>query len=165
VVPHAAYPFIVTGSNSVVRVLGTSFLVESHPGEDRTRVVVEEGKIVFEARNDGSVQERIIEQNQEGLFVTGNGIELQEVPDTKLFTGWKDGKLIFQKTPFAEVVKRLERWYDIDCIISDDAIKKEHFTSVFTNEPLLHVLDVIALSMNISYEIENQTINFKTDNL
>jgi transmembrane sensor len=90
---------------------------------------------------------------------------MQFLPLTKLFTGWKDGKLIFHKTPFEEVVKRLERWYDIDCIISDDAVKKEHFTSVFKDEPLLHVLDVIALSMNISYEIENQTINFKTDNL
>jgi transmembrane sensor len=157
--------FLVETSNSQLQVLGTSFMMKSHPGEETTRVVVADGKVSLGAKEADSVQEKIIEKNQGGLLVTGHEIELEEIPDPERFFGWKDGKLIFYNTSFEEVAKRLERWYDVECIITDPAIKRERFTSVFEDEPLVQVLDVIALSMNVQYEIDNRTITFKTNNL
>lgn len=163
VVSLPAHPFTVTSSNSVVRVLGTSFLVESRSEEEKTRVVVADGRVSLAARENGATQEKIIEKNQGGTLEAGREIVLQDIPDPELYIGWKDGKLIFQSTPFMEVISRLERWYDIDCVVTDSSITHEKFTSVFSNEPLLQVLDVIALSMNISYEIDNGTVTFITD--
>jgi transmembrane sensor len=165
VVSDASNPFRIEASNSTIRVLGTSFAVKSHAGQESTRVVVTNGRVSLEAREQGTTREKLIGENQGGIVKTGRGIELQEIADPELYTGWKDGKLIFKNTSFEEVAERLERWYNIDCIIQEPAVKKEHFTSVFEDEPLEQVLDVIALSMNISYEINHQTITFKTNNL
>ena len=165
VVAMEPYPFEIEATNSYVRVLGTSFGVKSYPGEKSTRVVVTEGKVSLAAIETDGGKERVIEENQSGKLITGQEIELQDIPDTELYTGWKDGKLIFYNTPFDEVIKRVERWYDIECIITDPALKQEHFTSVFEGESLRQVLDVIALSMNVQYEIDNQTVTFKSNNL
>ena len=160
-----SHTFEIEATNSFVRVLGTSFGVKSHLGEESTRVVVTDGKVSLTAIETDGGKERVIEENQSGKLITGQEIELQDIPDTELYTGWKDGKLIFYNTPFDEVIKRLERWYDIECIITDPALKQEHFTSVFEGESLRQVLDVIALSMNVQYEIDNQTVTFKSNNL
>lgn len=165
VVAMEPYIFEIEASNIYVRVLGTSFGVKSHPGEESTRVVVTDGKVSIAATETEESNKKVIEKNQRGILISGQEIELQDISDTDLFTGWKDGKLIFYNTPFGEVINRLERWYDIECIIMDPAIKEEHFTSVFEGETLRQVLDVIALSMNIQYEIDKQTIIFNSNNL
>jgi len=159
------HPFHIEAYNSVVRVLGTSFVMESYPKEKSTRVVVSDGKVAIGAINTGTFEEKIITKNQGGLLITGQEIEIEEIRDIERYTGWRNGKLIFYDTPFGEVVERLERWYDVECIVTDPAIKKEKFTSVFEDEPLRQVLDVIAISMNIRYEIDNQMITFKSNNL
>lgn len=163
--PDEDHLFHVEASNSIVRVLGTSFVMESYPKENSTRVVVSDGKVAIGAIKTDSVEEKIITKNQGGLLITGQEIEIEEIRDIERYTGWRNGKLIFYDTPFGEVAERLERWYDVECIVTDPAIKKEKFTSVFEDEPLRQVLDVIALSMNIWYEIDNQTITFKSNNL
>lgn len=163
VVPDSSQPFVVTGTNSLVKVLGTSFVVESYPGEEKTRVVVEEGRVSLGSLNDEEAEERIIEKNQAGMFVSGGEVELEDIPDPGLYTSWKVGTLIFENTPFEEVTRRMERWYDIHCIIADPEIREENFTSVFEDEPLYQVLDVIALSMDVVYEIEDDTVTFKQD--
>jgi ferric-dicitrate binding protein FerR (iron transport regulator) len=49
---------------------------------------------------------------------SNNGISIQTIDDDRYFS-WKDGKLVFNKEPIAEVVKKLSRWFNVDIQIKD----------------------------------------------
>ncbi len=43
----------------------------------------------------------------------------QEV-EVKNFTSWKDGRFVFEQQPLEDIMRTLERWYDIRVIFKDE---------------------------------------------
>ena len=53
----------------------------------------------------------------------------------------------------------MEKWYNLDIVIQDDQLKDIPYRATFKNEPLDHVLKLLALSAPISYEIIESKID------
>ena len=47
----------------------------------------------------------------------------QEV-EVKNFTSWKDGRFVFEQQPLEDIMRTLERWYDIRVIFKDEGAKR-----------------------------------------
>ena len=40
--------------------------------------------------------------------------------EVKSFTSWKDGRFVFEQQPLEDIMRTLERWYDIRVIFKDE---------------------------------------------
>ena len=65
---------------------------------------------------------------------------------TYQYTAWKDGKLVLRNDPMPNVLKRIERWYNVKFNILDESINEYTFWATFEEETLDQVLKLLSLS-------------------
>ena len=74
---------------------------------------------------------------------------------------WKEGLLIFDNTLMSEVVKRLERWYGVQIEVENKELLAYRFTATFKSESLDRVLNVLKISSDIDYQINDTLVRLK----
>lgn len=162
VVHNKNHPFMVVANHTFVKDIGTQFNVMAY---DPAQIVVavKQGLVSFGEIKHGKPQKELgeISPNRMGVLENTGKFTLENISDLNRYTGWTDGKLVFRNTPFRDVVKRLERWYDIDCKIEDPNLKNRTLTATYDNMSMDDVLKVLSLSLNITYEQHNKTIIFR----
>ncbi|VAW23369.1 Putative anti-sigma factor [hydrothermal vent metagenome] len=150
-------PFIVqTGSKLQIRVHGTRFNVSAYDDDEILETTLERGSISIEGFN--SIPPVFLKPGQQLTYnkTTGKG-KLQNV-DPLLFSIWKENKLRFDNTPFEEVVKKIERWYDVKISLDPGLGQKERFTMTVKTESLRELLEMISLTVNMKYEIDGEKV-------
>lgn len=110
--------FAVITSDITIEVLGTIFNVNSR--EEKTAVFLEEGEIALSIHQ----QEVPPKLMQPGEMLTYSSEEErilinEEAPSPEFFTSWKDGVLIFESIPLAEVLEKIEEIYGIAFQVRD----------------------------------------------
>lgn len=151
-------PFKITTANAEVKVLGTSFLVNSVKTEDE--VVVVTGKVNVKDRNQPDNQvtltpgERVVLQ-QDHFYEN-------QVSDTN-FLAWKTGSLDFRETPLQQVLQDLSHYYGIQVGIEpgqEHALQSLKVTVHFDNQPLEQALDEIRLITGLNMKKEKDKVVF-----
>jgi transmembrane sensor len=141
-------PFIITTDNARIKVLGTKFDVWSR--ENKTRVVVQEGLVnVAQKRKFGNPV--LLKKNQLTCVSNGSEPTKPKEVDSKEFLSWMENTLLFNQTSFGEVVKELERFYDIKISVKDERIKNYSLTGKFKRENIESTLSMICLAMDLDY--------------
>ncbi|MET3666191.1 FecR domain-containing protein [Caulobacter sp. 1776] len=97
-------PFVVAVGAREVRVLGTEFDILSHAG--RLAVSVRRGLVAVSGGQEGTVK---LARGQQLLQLPGANAQTREVAPDAAFA-WTSGKLIYDRTPLAEVVDDLNRY-------------------------------------------------------
>lgn len=97
-------PFVVAVGAREVRVLGTEFNILSHAG--RLAVSVRRGLVAVTGGQEGTVK---LARGQQLVQLPGASAQTREVIPDAAFA-WKSGKLIYDRTPLAEVVNDLNRY-------------------------------------------------------
>ena len=151
--------FIVHTSYYDVNVLGTKFNVKAYPEDNIVSTTLEEGSILISSTESFKIQNNQILKPGEQLIYNkkANSIELKKV-DTKLFSAWKDNKLIFINMSLADLVVLLERKYGVDIEVNDKAILDFHYDGTIKNETILEMLSILQHTLPIHYKIEDQKI-------
>jgi len=159
VVKDTKRPFRVTAGQYVTTALGTSFNINSFDNNN-IKVSLLTGKVdVLDKQSTKSVlllpgDQAYIDQSQ--LVVTS----FEEVG----VVAWRDGTISFDNTKFDEMIKVLERWYDVKFVVqnlSDDEKAQLLATGKFKNQTLKNVLNVLSHSMKFDYSIDKKTITIK----
>lgn len=104
-------PFVVATANAEIRVLGTSFYVQSIAQE--TKVVVSRGTVAFLNRDKNTEPNIILTANQASHCAGDMPAQPPQEVDATAFLGWREGKLIYKERNLAEIILDLERTYDI----------------------------------------------------
>lgn len=152
-------PFIVHTPYYDVKVLGTKFNVKTYQDEETVVTTLEEGSIQVLSTEQFKLQQDIVLKPGEQLSYNKTNRELYiENVDTRLFTSWKDNKLIFLNMSFGDLIKLLERKFGVDIEVSDKTILDEHYTGTIKNETILEILNIIQHTHPIKYEINGQKI-------
>lgn len=97
-------PFVVAVGAREVRVLGTEFNILSHAG--RLAVSVRRGLVAVSGGQEGTVK---LARGQQLVQAPGAAARTQAVAPDAAFA-WKSGKLVYDRTPLAEVVADLNRY-------------------------------------------------------
>lgn len=152
-------PFVVHTPFYNVQVLGTQFNVKAYKEEETITTTLEEGSVLVTSSDNLKLNEDIIIKPGEQLIYNKikRNIYLKKV-ETRLYTSWKDNKLIFINTTFEELVRMLERKYGVEIVVLDKSILSEHYTGTIKNETILEILDIIKHTHPILYKIEGQKI-------
>ena len=113
---NAQKPFRVNiGSGTEVEVLGTSFNVNAYANENAINTTLLEGKVRMKAEGKG---ELLLRPGQQARLQrnAAAGIALETEVDTDKVMAWKNGLFNFDGLGVAEVMRQLERWYDIEVV-------------------------------------------------
>lgn len=152
-------PFIVKTSFGDVRVLGTAFGISAYASEPESYTTLVRGKVSVEREGEKPVV--ILSGEQVVTFKDGKMIK-QEV-DVEEFVGWKDGIYVFKEKSLGEIMKTLERWYNISVDFQDKSLVDLPFTGNLKRYDDINVFfDALTRTGDMKYRVEgNQVILFK----
>jgi len=147
-------PLIVKSADLQVIVHGTKFNVAAYPEDDNIAVTLQSGSISLQKLNKKHIQNLIkLKPNQHAVYNKDKKELTYMNIKSEKFTSWKDGKLIFIDDSIDEIMKRLERWYNVDIELKDKELSKYTYTATFTDEQLEQVLDLLKIATPIQYKI------------
>lgn len=148
VAEDSRHPFVVNAQLFDVTVTGTRFNVYAHPDEDWADLVLESGNVTINNRLKEEEFKIVPGQRFAMSKKTGNH-HLADV-DVAEYLDWIDGKLYFRNDPMDLVVRKLERYYNVDIEIADNSILQYKFRAILQNETLEEVIRFMAISLPIS---------------
>lgn len=155
---NEAQPFLVTAGNTEVKVLGTTFLVNSSSATDE--VVVETGKV--------NVTDKKSRQNQVTLTkgqraVLSNERFYQEQVTNSNYIAWQTGQLVFNNTALPKVLADISHFYETQVELAptlQSAAASIQITVEFNNQPLEQALEEIKLITGFSLKKEKDKVVF-----
>ncbi|MDR6546487.1 ferric-dicitrate binding protein FerR (iron transport regulator) [Chryseobacterium rhizosphaerae] len=119
-----AKPFIVASNGQQVKVLGTRFNINSYPNEPTVRTTLISGRVELMSSRDKSTV--ILDPGQQAKLVNA-GFAVNPV-DTEPYTAWTANEFQFKGTTLQEVLRQVERWYDVEVDYSNIPIVKVNGT-------------------------------------
>lgn len=146
-------PFIVSTDYGDVEVKGTSFNVKAFTDDSAFETTLVEGVVTFKTKN--ALNEVTLKPGEQ-LMKTSKGYTVIQV-ETKYFTSWKEGKLLFNKEPFPSFIKKLERWYNVKIEYSDPKLNELWYTGTIEMESISELMEMISKAAPISYNFNNKT--------
>lgn len=177
-------PFIIHTRTVDIKVLGTAFNVRSYPDEKKTETSLIRGlvevtlvdrpdkKIILHPNEKLSVGNAMLtshsmqkpSHNPE-LPVAGlPEIMLEKITrlsadSSAMATAWVNNKLVFDNEPFEQVAFKIERWYNINMVITDEALKSLRFSAVFEKESLQEVMEALRMTTGrFAYRISDEQV-------
>ena len=146
---------VTTPHNARVEVLGTSFNMEAFKWVSIVSTTLISGKVAFISRS-GQVNmkpgEKLvynIQADRASIYQTNGEAEIS----------WKNGMIIFRKTPFEEALRMLTKRFNVDFVVSNNKYVKDFYTGSFTNHRFEQILDIFNVSSGIKWRYipsENQ---------
>ncbi|HAP16899.1 FecR family protein [Butyricimonas virosa] len=150
------HAFQVHTSMGTVAVLGTSFNVRDYADEQKVVTTLEMGKVMY-----------VSGENKKEIILTP-GFQVQEEKtgeikmkkvDVMQYVGWREGKYVFENTALVDIMRTLERWYDIDVVYVDPVVKDYHFTGDLERYESINVfLNFIETGGDVKFKMEGKTI-------
>jgi transmembrane sensor len=156
VVKNEKVPMIVSTGPMDVKVYGTKFNINTFDS-DVIETTLVEGKVSIVSEN--AHEETILNPGFSAAFdPVSEKVRIKKVNDMEAFTGWKDGKLLFHDERFIQILKKLERWYNVNIQIADKSLYEYTLYATFIDENIEQVLDIFAHSIPISVEYPKRTV-------
>jgi len=151
-------PFIVNAGKINIEVTGTEFQATNYPSENLTEIVLVEGSIkLFQGDFRGTKKDIYkLHPGERALWEAGDPEMIIEPVDTKKYIAWKNGILMFRDDPMPEVVRKLNRWFNVNIQLMGPEIKDYVYTATFESESLLQILDLLKISAPIDYTIKQR---------
>ena len=143
VAPDKKKPFIISVNDVQVTVVGTSFNIKSENGN--TEVVVETG-IVRVTRSGKTVE---LNAGEKILLSANDSVASKEAVSDKLYNYYRSKEFVCDETPLWKLVQVLNEAYDSKIIIGRKELNDKRITTIFYNEPLEKILEVIHLTLDI----------------
>ena len=163
VAKDAQHPFIVNANEVDVRVLGTQFNLTSYPEDQHINTVLVEGSVSLYDKSETYDPNKAIFLKpgfKASWEKSTNQIAIEKA-DIETATAWIDGKIVFKHMPFDNIIKKLERNYNIEIINNNRDLGKDLITASFDVETIEEVFEVINEIHPIDYKIEINKITIK----
>ena len=150
-------PFIVSTDKMDVKVLGTTFDINTYEDEGKSYVVLVEGLVEVSA---GKGESRIITPGdiaEVNMHDVRAGIQVSKC-DVEHYTAWKGGNFSFRNASLTEILKRVSRYYDVT-IIREQMFEEEYYTGDLSHDVSLEsLLSVIESSTSVSFKVERKIV-------
>lgn len=146
-------PFIVNTDEIDIRVLGTKFNLSAYQDDEAASAVLVEGSVeVYKVGELG-------EDNNKFLLFPGhiatwnkskNSMEIAII-DVNEYTSWINGQIIFKVRPFPEILKVLERHYNVSITNNYNFLDSQRFFAKFDTETIEQVMTYFQSSIPFTF--------------
>jgi len=161
VAKNVSNPFIVNVDELDVKVLGTQFNVSAYEEDKNIDVVLVEGAVSLDKKNELQNHSVTLSSGQKGSYKQDSKIIMVNEVNTNLYTSWRQGYLVFRDLTFDNILTKLERHYNIEIENTNAELGKEIFNASFDNVEVEKVLSYFNDTHKIDYEIKNNKILIK----
>lgn len=146
-------PFIVHTPNSKIRVLGTTFNVNTYHPKSMV-VSLLEGKVSLQAKE----KNHILTPGHQ-VILTDEGFNDQLFNQQQVL-GWMDGEAYFNNLSLTDISEILKRWYGVKVFFEQREISNFKLSGViFKNKPIELFLNSLETSSEIKAKIKNNTVH------
>lgn len=150
--------FQVYAGDARIQVTGTVFNVRSYPDDIQTEVDLIEGGV------NVSVGEKnvFLKPNERALYNRESGSLERQTYETYKSALWTTGKLSFVNASFREILKEIERKYNVKIHVVSQRVEGEYFSgTIHAGMTLQEVFNFIDVDKKYSFENSGNTILLK----
>jgi len=145
------HPFMLSTNKFDIKVTGTQFNVCAYEEDLLNSTTLAEGKV--ELYMHGCAKVFNIKPGEKFSYNSSSKKYTLKETDVDQEIAWKNGEFIFKKILFPDLVKRLERWYDVKLICTDKQLTTYSYSGRFKNqETIWQVFDALKLTSPIDYK-------------
>lgn len=151
---HKLIPFFVESDGQQIEVLGTHFNVSAYPDDPSSQTTLIEGLVKVSNSSGKSVY---MKPNQQ-IVRRGQNVTLLSV-NAEEALAWKNGEFMFYEESLESIMRKLQRWYQVEVVFDDDSLRDQVFMGVvsrFSN--ISKVLSKLELTGDAQFKIEGNTI-------
>ncbi|MEP5765762.1 MAG: FecR family protein [Halieaceae bacterium] len=152
-------PFIVAAGNTEVRALGTAFNVLLQRG--LSEITVTEGVVRVTELNapaSRAADTALLYENQK-IAGDRRGLASPTQVDSEHSLAWRDGKLVAEEMPLAELVAELSRYHERKILIAEPGLAQKTVSGVFQLEDPDSILLALEHTVGIrSVELEDGSV-------
>lgn len=154
VVENTERPFVVHTDEIDVEVLGTKFNISFYPEDEHLNTVLVEGSVKVSSVNgvSGIEDALILAPEQMASWNKEQNEMMVSNVDTELYTAWKNGFLLFRKSSFISIRKKLERHFDIVIRNEYPLLERQVYTASFEDESIDDILEAFQVDTPFEYE-------------
>ena len=160
VAKDAKKPFTVQFMSSSVTVLGTSFNIRAYPEEKRSQTTLAEGSVRI--YSPGSSM--LLKPGEQAEVSALSGEMVKQEVEVKNFTSWKDGRFVFEQEPLEDIMRTLERWYDIRVIFKDEGAKRISLSGNMKRYgDFSQVMKMLQMTGDVRFELHGNDVYITTE--
>jgi ferric-dicitrate binding protein FerR (iron transport regulator) len=141
-------PFIIAAGNARIRVVGTSFFVNTNTARNTREIILASGMV------------RVYYENSPGtaaLLLPGEKVEMTAVPQEIIksrnsdanYLAWKTRYIVFEDTPLLDVIALLNKVYMTNIMLTDKRLRDCRITATFDKQSLESVLNVLKATLDL----------------
>lgn len=155
-------PFYVISKDLKIRVLGTKFNLRNYLEEEEARVTLLEGSVKVNCKS-ASQPESYLKPNEQIIYDRKTTVVRTIPTNASNALEWTNGYLFFDEEKLPDIARELERSYNVKIRIADESLKTFRFYGNFTRteQTIQEVLEVLASTEKLSYEINGKEITLK----
>jgi ferric-dicitrate binding protein FerR (iron transport regulator) len=157
-------PFRVESDNQIVEVLGTHFNINSYDDEDYVKTTLLEGsvKVILSSNPNEVSKTKLLKPGEQSLTKSSqSGIRVENA-DTEKAVAWKNGYFKFRNTPIKEIMREIERWYDVE-LVYEGKIPSDEFTGYISNDVKISaVLKIMEESGGVKFSVKGKKLKVKS---
>lgn len=155
----AARPFIVSGGDVNIKVLGTEFNVSTNTGNHSVSVVLEKGKVSVYLKGEETNNVLLTPGEKAVADINTRKIHTSVNTDPN-YKAWITRELVFNNSSLSIVAETLQRVYGKEIRLANSAMQECILTATFKDQSLPEVLDVISATLGTSVTIKDNVIYF-----
>ena len=156
VAPDKSRPFIVQTDRQRIQVLGTRFNVQAYADEKLQHTTLIEGSVVIKNKYD--LANFQLKPGQQAVSEANNKLTVHQV-DPEEYISWKDGVIMLNGYALPEILRQLERWYDVEFEELPRGIATESIFGMLSRDlPLNDVLKSLEKSYKIKFTVNERRI-------
>lgn len=185
VVKNPERPFIVHASGIDIKVLGTAFNVKAYPEDETVETTLLRGLVQVYDQKDTKKAPIELRPNQKlvlpkqaatgtaSVSQTNEPPVIQPMPrftitridstkkeDERFETAWVYSRLEFRGDSFETLARKLERWYNVTIVFTDEKVKQLNFNGSFEKETVDQAFVALKEANAFVYKInENHEIS------
>ncbi len=149
-------PFVVHSPLLAIKVLGTKFNVKAY-FDEKSVVTLAEGKVEVET-NDRK-NKLTLKPNEQVSYSDSSGLALEKNINTNTVKLWVKGEGAFIQCRLDNIVRDLERKFDVEIVITDRSLSSEVFTCRFKDTATIEqVLHLLKETRRLDYSFEGEQI-------
>lgn len=150
---NAKMPFKVFSNGQEVEVLGTHFNVRAYQNEPVFKTTLLEGKIKITEGDNSSL---VKPGQQIVVSLDKHSMKTKEV-NAELAIAWKNRLFYFENARYDEIMREIERWYDVD-VIYKGKIPDERFEGAIQKDLKLNQVLKMLESNDIHFKVSGKEV-------
>lgn len=160
VAKDSCHPFVVNTKGLDVHVLGTTFNVSAYPEDRKTSTVLAEGsvRVHLQGWKKGAKKTILLTPDHMAAWEKSQNKLKVDPVDVNEHIAWVSGKMVFRSKPFSEILKVLERHYNVSITNNYTFLNDQKFLAKFDSESIEEVLRSFQTSEDFSFEINGNKI-------